>query len=142
MDNQNQGQPNQQPHMQESAPTVPESELKMPEQQFTAQSAEPAEPKSRALLYTLVAVLVVLLAALAAFMLYGEQLMDLLMPRNEPVLDPVMPEDMQADGTETGPATTTEEDLSAIEAELENTDFEEFDAELEAIDAELEAETE
>lgn len=132
-----QNQPGNVPKMQEAAPVVPESELKMPEQEFTGQAPVPDAPKSRTLLYVLVAIFVLLLAVLGALLLYGEELMELIIPQ-EPTVQPLPAEPMPEETA----ATTTIEDLAAMEAALEGTDLSEFDAELEAIDAELEAELE
>lgn len=121
MDNNNQNQP----------PQIPESEMKLPEEQF-GDSAPAPEAGARTFSVVLVVLLVVLLAVLAAVIVWGEEILDLILPDTTMELPP-LPEPEAGDAT-------TEAEIEEIEAELEEAELEEFDAELAAIEAELEAE--
>lgn len=120
-------------------PIVPQDELKMPEEQFGAPEAE--HGSSRTTLFALIAILIVLLGILGTLLVWGDTIVDAVM--GTPSADERGMVQEPVNNLQPEPAApTTAEELSEIEAEIESTDFEEFDAELDAIDAEFEAEAE
>lgn len=128
---QNTNQPNEQQPQQ----PIAEDEMKMPEEQFGARSDAPQS--SSPLVPILVALLIVLLVALGALVVWGDEIMGVLMPA-EPA-----PAEEAATSTDASATDDASSDTAGtygdIEAELEATDLSELDAELEAIEAELES---
>lgn len=110
-------------------PTIPESEMKLPEEQYQETNLEPAGKKS-AWTVVLLVLVVVLLAAMTAVIVWGEELVNLILP----------PEEVEMPAPMEEPAETEEENIENIEAELEDIDFTEMEAELDDIEAEIEAE--
>lgn len=118
-------------------PSVPETEMKMPEEQVIA--PQPEARGRRAFIPLLVGVLVLLLGILGALLVWGDEIIDTFMPvdtAEDVSLTPATSTDPAVTDTD---ASETEADLSAIEAELEGEDFSEFEAEMSALDAELAA---
>ena len=112
-------------------PSIPESEMKLPEEQF-GEAAPAAEPKtSSAWTIALFLLLVVLLAALAVVVIWGEELIDMVLPAETVEITP-MPETPNNDAAAAAP-------IENIEAELNEIDFTEMESELDAIEAEIEA---
>lgn len=129
-------EPNQ-PDQQQAAPEINPDELKMPEEQFGAE--EPARTGGM-LIPILVSILIILLIALGALVVWGEEIVNMLRPSDAAA--PAVSEEVDT----TAAATTTPEPTPAdtfaeIESDLESTDFDAIDAELEAIDATLSATT-
>lgn len=122
-----------------NTPPVTDDEMKMPEEDFGAPEAEGG--RSKALLFTLIGILAVLLMILGAMLLWGDAIMRMMgsTDGNAPMSPEGTMNDLQPEpAASTEP--TVEEDLAEIEEDLESTDFEEFDAELDAIEAEFESE--
>jgi hypothetical protein len=120
------------------APAVPESELKMPEEQFGARTA-PAEP-SRLLIPLLVTLLVLLLGVLGAFVLFGDQILGYLMPTSStetpaPAETPAATTTPEA--TPVAETSTTTPSLDEIDAALTASDAQSFDSAINSIDTEL-----
>ncbi len=113
-------------------PSIPESELKLPEEQYRETVVAPVEPKNGKTIILLVLV-VILLAAMGAAIFFGEELVNLF-------LSPEVVE-MPAPMPETPPTETEPVGIESIETELEDMNFEEMETELEAIEAEIETET-
>ncbi len=110
-------------------PTIPESEMKLPEEQYQETSVEPAAKKSGWTVVLLVLV-VLLLGAMAAVIFWGEELINMVLP----------PEEVEMPAPIEPPVQTEAENVETIEAELEDMDFTEMEAELNDIEAEIEAE--
>lgn len=114
-------------------PSISESELKLPDEQFGEQSPVPA-PKSHfnPLLFGL---LIALLVIMSLVVIWGEQLINLVLP-------PENTEPATITETEEVPPETagTQQDLSDIESELNEMDFSTIDNELDAIGTQLETE--
>lgn len=113
-------------------PVIPESEMKLPEEQFKDATPPPTKPSSVWTVVLLV-LLVVLLGVLTVVVIWGEELIDMVFPVAQ-VVDPAM------DDMAPAPEPTPEEDMAAMESELEDIDLDAMDAELNSIEAELDAE--
>lgn len=133
MDN---NQPNQAPA---PVPKIDESELKLPQENLsTLPKPEPAKGPVSPLLIIL---LVIALALLGAVIVWGEEILNLVMPLPA---EPTPTETVKLEETpeQTEQPLTPEEDMAKIEAEASSTesDMAEVDKELNAIEAELDAE--
>ncbi len=115
-------------------PVIPESEMKLPAENFNDATPAPS-PKSSLGTVILLVLLVVLLGVLTVVVIWGEEIIDMFLPIEQ--AETAMPTDTTDSNTETSP----EADINAIETELESIDFTEMESELDAIEAEIEAET-
>lgn len=115
-------------------PVIPESELKLPQENF-GDTAPAPEEKSGIWTVLLLVLLVLLLGVLTVVVIWGEEIIDMVMPAAE-----LGGADMEDTTPAPTPEPTPEEDMAAMETELENIDFAAMDAELNAIEAELDAE--
>ena len=113
-------------------PNIPESEMKMPEEQF-GQNAPVAESKHvfNPLLFGL---LIILLVILALVVIWGEQLVELVWPTE---IDNSTPTPIEEPAPQNDSAAN---ELQSIEAELNEVDFTDIENDLDAIEAEIEAE--
>lgn len=119
---------------------VSDSEMKMPTQTWNAEEAAPKKPSLLGI--GLVALIVLLILILGGLYIWKNQLvtsptpvMDVSAPAERTEPEPAA--EMEAEA-ETPPVSASSE-IEAIEADLNNTDFDDLDAELEAMDAEMEA---
>lgn len=110
------------------APEIPESEMKLPEEQFGQQNQTISS--SHHFNPLLIILLVILLVVLGVVVIWGEQLVKLIFM--EPTIEQTP---INEDATE----TVTESDISRLENELDEVDSLDFESELDAIDAELDA---
>jgi uncharacterized protein HemX len=117
-------------------------EMKMPENTATQQAA--SESTNDIINGPLLVVLAVLLVAILGGMYYWFSTMTT--PAPEPVIERPTPEQNNEPESTTAEAqtdimltTSPSDEITAIEADIEATDFDNLDAELQAIDAELEA---
>jgi flagellar basal body-associated protein FliL len=110
-------------------PSIPESEMKLPEEQYQETNMEPAAKKSPWTVVLLV-LIVLLLGAMAAVIVWGEELVNLILP----------PEQIEMPAPIEERVVTEEENVEDIETELEDMDFTDMEAELNEIEAEIEAE--
>lgn len=120
-------------------PKIEESELKLPQENLsTLPKPEPAKGPISPLLIIL---LMIALALLGAVIVWGEEILDLVMPlpADAPTSETVK---LQEATTTTERTLTPEEDMAKIEAEASSTESEmaEMDKELNSIEAELNAE--
>ncbi|OGG85537.1 hypothetical protein A2392_02040 [Candidatus Kaiserbacteria bacterium RIFOXYB1_FULL_46_14] len=125
---------NQQPA--KPVPEIPQGELKMPVESVPTQSATAPSPKHHVSPF-LVILFVFSLALLGVAIVWGAQIIDILMPAAEtPVLEPAT--DIK---TEAQTPPTTEQEITNIEAEAAATEAElsASESELDAIEAEIEA---
>ena len=113
-------------------PSIPESEMKLPDEQYQETNPEPVAKKS-AWTAVLLVLVVVLLAAMTAVIVWGEELVNMILPP-EAVETPMPPSD-------TPPPETEAATIEDIEAEIEDIDFTAMEAELNDIEAEIEAES-
>lgn len=110
------------------APEIPESEMKLPEDQFGNQPMpEPAPSHSVNPLF--IVALILLLTVLAVVIIWGEELVGMFLPESTVQLEP-LPEPKQSEVTEadledigreidqTDVSSTTEEETSSIEAQM------------------------
>lgn len=120
------------------APVIPESELKLPEESLNGAVQSPVT-SARIVNPLLIVLLVVLLAVLAVVVIWGEQIIDIVMPAtvSDTTMEMMPPTEEQAT---TSVETNAEMEVVEMEAELNDSELEEFDAEMEAIEAEIEAE--
>ena len=125
MDNTNQNQPSTTP-----PPVIPESELKLPEEGVNGVTPAPA-PKY-AINPLLIGLLVLLLAVLAAVIIWGEQLIGLVLPEDTVELPPLPEEQARQDSAD---------ELSELEAEIDQSESElnALEQELNQMEAEIEA---
>lgn len=93
------------------------------------------EEKSGIWTVLLLVLLVLLLGVLTVVVIWGEEIIDMVLPASE-----LNSADMEDTTLAPTPEPTPEEDMAAMETELESIDFEAMDAELNAIEAELDAE--
>jgi len=119
-------------------PVIPESEMKLPEESVQGET-QGSSPSARLVNPLLIVLLVVLLAILAAVIIWGEEIINTLMPTTTPN------NTMEVKPLEENQATTTnktdmESDVADMEAELSESELDEFDAEMQAIEAEINAE--
>lgn len=112
-------------------PSIPESEMKLPEEQYQETNPTPAPKKSLGTIL-LVLLVVILLGIMTAVIVWGEELVNMILP-SEAVETPMPP-------VENPPPETEEANIETIEAELEDMDFTEMESELNDIEAEIEAE--
>ncbi|MEX0918090.1 MAG: hypothetical protein WDZ93_02950 [Candidatus Paceibacterota bacterium] len=136
---QNQPQPEQ-----NQAPDISDAELKMPEEQFG--ESEPVK-EGRGMLVPLLILLILALAGiLGALVLWGEELMGIILGEQTPEQEEAMEstattsDEMTADTTGAETAAT-QPDFNAIEAELEGDGFTTFENDMGAIDSEIENDT-
>lgn len=114
------------------APLIPESEMKLPEESTNGVTSQ-ATTKSRLFNPLLIALFVVLLAILAVVIIWGEQLIGMVLPEEEVELQPLPEEEqMSNDAAE----------IEQWESELDEIDLSTLDEELNAIESEIEAEME
>lgn len=112
-------------------PSIPESEMKLPEEQYQETNPTPAPKKSIGTIL-LVLLVVILLGIMTAVIFWGEELVNLILPP-EAVETPIP-------GAEMLPPENQEANIETMEAELEDMDFTEMETELNDIEAEIEAE--
>ncbi len=112
------------------APFIPESEMKLPEESVVGTAVAP-ESSRHLFNPLLIALLVLLLAALAVVIIWGEDLIELVLPSAPIDQGPTMEE--QARNAELDALTKTENDLEAI-------DLSQPEAQMNAIEAEIIAE--
>lgn len=117
--------------LQNQVPVIPESEMKLPEEQYQDATPTPAKEKSIGTVL-LILLVVLLMAATAAVIFYGEELVNMILPAEE-VETPMPPMD-------TPPPENEEANIENMEAEIENMDFSDMESELNEIEAEIEAE--
>ncbi|MEX0913257.1 MAG: hypothetical protein WDZ56_01865 [Candidatus Paceibacterota bacterium] len=127
---QNNNQPT--PQSTPQAPEIPESEMKLPEEQFGNQPLAEKAPKHYVNPLLIVGV-ILLLTALAIVVIWGEELIGMFLPDSTVQLEP-LPEAEEVNATET--------ELEEMERELEEMDMSSFEEELDTIEAEMEAELE
>lgn len=115
-------------------PVIPESEMKLPVENFGDAATAP-EKKSSVWTVLLLILLVLLLGILTVVVIWGKEIVDMVLPVA------TVEDTMTSDLTPTLKVEPTpEEDIAAVESELEGIDLEAMDAELNAIEAELDAE--
>lgn len=129
MDNNNQKQPANTP------PVIPESELKLPDE--GVDGVAPVPPPKHSINPLLVALLVLLLAILAAVIIWGEELIGLVFPGETVELPPLSEEQVGRDNL--SEMTELEAEIEQNEAELDSLEQEMNQLETE-INVELEAE--
>lgn len=122
------------PNPNKEAPLIPESEMKLPEEQVGGIAPPPA-PSSHLFNPILFGLLIVLLVILGVVIIWGEQLLNMVLPPEnyEMPIEPVTTEQ---------PEESSATELQATEAELNQMNFEDMDAELDAIEASMDAELE
>lgn len=114
------------------APEIPESEMKMPEDQFGNQPAP--ESTSKYVINPLfVVALILLLTILAIVIIWGEELVAMFLPETTVELEPL---------PEAGSFEAVETELNDTENQLNEIDISATEANLNAIEAEMEAELE
>ena len=114
------------------APDIPESEMKMPDDQFGNQPTPEPTPK-HAVNPLFIVALILLLTILAVVVIWGEELVGMFLPETTVELEP-LPEATESD--------TTEAELNEMERDLNEMDLSDMEEELETIEAEMEAELE
>ena len=112
------------------APVIPESEMKMPEDQFSDTTGTEPAP-SHSINPLLIVALILMLTVLAVVVIWGEELVGMLLPEATVELES-MPGD---DGN-------TEAELNEMENELNQMDFSDMEENLDGIEAEMDAELE
>jgi hypothetical protein len=112
------------------APIIPESQMKFPDE--SAGGPPPPDTNRHGFNPWLIGLLVILLILLAVAVIWGEEIVGMILPEEtaEFTLPPDTAEQSDAD------------DLNALEAEIDDTDWSELDAEMDAIEAEINAEME
>lgn len=116
------------------APEIPESEMKMPEDQFGDRPvAEPA-PK-HAVNPLFIVALILLLTILAVVIIWGEELVEMFLPETTVELEP-LPEATEMEDE------NTEAELNEMERELNEMDLSDMEEDLNMIEAEMDAELE
>lgn len=121
---------NQNPTQNTPPPVIPESELKLPEEGVNGVTPAPA-PK-HAINPLLIALLVLLLALLAAVIIWGEELIGLVLPEDTVELPPLPEEQAQPD--QAAELMELEAEIGQSEAELNA-----LEQELDQMEAEIEA---
>lgn len=122
---------NNNPTPANQVPLIPESEMKLPEEQFKEGNPAPVAKKSLGTIILLVLV-ALLLGVMAAVIFWGEEILNLVLPP-EPV-------EVTTPMEEPAPEATEEQSIDDMESEIENMDFTEMENELNEIEAEIEAE--
>lgn len=119
-------------------PKIEESELKLPQENLS--TLPKPEPVRGPISPLLIILLVIALALLGAVIVWGEEILDLVMPI--PADAPTTETVKLQEATTTERTLTPEEDMAKIEAEASSTESEmsEMDKELNSIEAELNAE--
>lgn len=123
------------------APQIPESEFKLPEEQMGESSAG-KEKSPYAVNPIFVALLLILLAILAVLLIWGEQLIGMLIPTTAVTLPPLPEEVTPAENESVSPyGKSDDEEITSIEAGLdaEAENLGTLDAEMEEIEAEFNA---
>ena len=133
MDN-NQEKTNPSSNNSAPVPEIAESELKMPEDKFSG-VPEPTVKTRGPISPLLISLLVVSLALLGVVVVWGEEILDMIMPPTPG--DTVYQDDMMLE-EEVEP--TPEEDIAALEEELDDESFDDIDADLAEIEAQMDAE--
>ena len=102
--------------------------MKLPEEPVAGSQAVP-DPGRHWFHPLMIVLLVILLAALAAVVIWGEEIVNMILPSEETELTP-LPE-------ATGPSDADE--LNSLEAEMDDTNWSEFESDMNAIEASIEA---
>lgn len=115
-------------------PVIPQSELKLPEETVDGQTPP---PKRKFLINPLlIALLVILLGLLAAVIIWGEQLVGMILP-SEKVDLPPLPEETEEQPNDEAEVQQIEQEINQNEAELKA-----LESDLEKMETEIEAELE
>ncbi len=122
------------PETAPQAPLIPESEMKMPEDEYGNKPAPEVSSKHPVNPLFIVA-LILLLTVLAVVVIWGEELVGMFLPETTVELEP-LPEATEMQGD------TTETELSEMEREISEIDLSGIEEELDAIETEMDAELE
>lgn len=127
-------EPNNNQPVAPQAPEIPESEMKMPEDQFGNRPA--AEPAPKHIVNPLfIVALILLLTVLAVVVIWGEELVGMFLPETTVELEPLREgTEMENDSTET--------ELNEMERELNEMNLSNMEENLNMIEAEMDAELE
>jgi hypothetical protein len=110
------------------APIIPESQMKMPDE--AAGGPPPPDTNRHGFNPWLIGLLVILLVMLAVAVIWGEEIVGMLIPEESAEFTPP-PETAEQSDTK---------DLNDLESEIEDTDWSELEADMAAMEAEINAE--
>ncbi len=121
----------------EPVPEIPDSEMKLPDEQFGHGDA-PEAPKDHIVSPWLVVALIIVLVVLGGVIVWGDALVKMLAPLQQ--ADTTMEGDAMTSEKSQPEEVVTEEDITAMEAELEaEVNLDDLDNDLDSIDAELDS---
>lgn len=117
-------------------PEIPESELKLPEEQFNGNFSNQQSNKNK-ISVLFVIVMLILLSCLVVLVVWGEQLINMLLP--QPSLETGLFNNEMMIEEEPSNQASIESEVNSIESELEieSQNLDQFDAEMDEIENEL-----